>query len=179
MNRRLARTAAVLATTGVLVALGLAWYSTRSGPSDQRPVVMPPTFAELALEPNNFAASGDWAGFAREDTDGAPVAGASYGTIRTRFVNVVAARADLTGKQDVRMAGDEGRLIGNTRCTEAVVMRAENQDDTPAAQLTPLTGKLLCWRTSPQLSVTAFALAEPPAAEQLAAAVDQLWTSLR
>ncbi len=165
---------------GLLVIAGL-WHARSSAPVDVRPVTLPATFMGLALKPDNFGITPSWTSMVRDELDGAPVAGASYGQIGvTAFVNVVAARTDLSGKLDLGLAGNGGRLIGNAWCTDYVVLRVAGTDDGKSAATLPrMDGKLLCWRTSDRLSVTAFVYSRPPATEDVAAAVDLIWTGLQ
>ena len=166
---------ALLVVALALVAIGLAcWVAAASGPSDTRPVALPATF--MGLGTSEY----DDPGTARDlsdAVDGAPLAVRGYGGRGTTTLNVVATRSDMTGEVDLRFLGDDGRLIGGTRCTSDVVLRERNAD--PDSPGTPLTGKVLCWRTSERLSVSAFVLTRPPAQEDVAAAVDALWVALR
>lgn len=165
---------ALVAMPIVLATIAVAGYLTvSSGPSDTRTVNLPPTFMGLNTSPHNDASLPQ---SISESLGGAPTALTSYGEPGTTMLNVVATRTDMTGKVDLHLLGDSGRSIGGTRCTRNVVLRGADEDvDTPG---TPLSGKVLCWRTSEQLSISAFVLSRPPAEEDVAAAVDALWLTL-
>jgi hypothetical protein len=177
MTIRVSRSAIVGIFVSIAV-IAVVWYlTTSSGPTDTRPVVLPPTFMGLNIGSSNHGDSPEAMAVIREQVNGAPSALTTYGEVKATVVNVVATRADLTGKVDLHFAGDNGRLVGNTRCTRNVVLREAGEDmDKPGS---PLRNKMLCWRTSKQLSISVFVLIRPPAEEDLAAAVDSLWNTLR
>jgi hypothetical protein len=154
-------------------------YALTSSPEDERPVSLPPSFAGANLNtgPASFATDPSWISTVKDSIGDVPFAGAGYGEPGnpTAVVNVIAARTDLTGKLDQRMAGDAGELLGATRCTRRVMIEPPGDDQKP----TEIDTWLLCWRTSELLSVTALAMLRPPPPEELAAAVDATWQSLR
>jgi hypothetical protein len=163
---------------GAVIAIAGIRYVTTSSPEDDRPVTMPSTFAGVdAGSTQFFFTSPSWISTVRDAIGDAPFSGASYGQPGqpTTMVNVIAARTDLTGKLDQSMAGDDGELLGATRCTRRVILGPAGDDQ----KSTEVDTMLLCWRTSDLLSVTALALKRPPPPEELAAAVDATWDGLR
>lgn len=173
MTVRVSRRAVVAVLVALATIAVVSYRHVTSGPSDTRPVTLPATFAGLTT--STFSNEGVPESIS-EDLGGAPTALTTYGAPGTTIVNVVAARADMSDRVDLRYLGDDGRLIGGTRCTTNVVLRELDEGvDSPGS---PMTGKLLCWRTSDELSVSAFVLSRPPAAEDVAAAVDALWSTV-
>jgi len=163
----------------VLAGAGLWRVLTRSGPQDQRPITLPASFDGLALEPDNYATGPSWAATTRGVIGDTPFAGATYGPTRdTTVINVVAARTDLSGKLDIRLAGPDVRTIGAVRCTDTLSLRpADGSDKRPPTA--DIRGQMLCWRTSDRLSVSALVVLHPTTQEQLATAVTMLWTQLQ
>jgi hypothetical protein len=90
------------------------------------------------------------------------------GTIR-----VQSAHYDLTGTQDLALAGDNGRPVGTARCT-----RNMRFPDDPAVREVP--SMLLCWRTSADRSVITMAVAAGgrPSTGRSLELLDREWADL-
>ena len=147
------------------------WFAVDQGRpgTDRRPVALPSDFAGVQRSGTTFP-GGDWDTMAAKELGPAPFAGAPYYQRGGTYINVTAARTDLQGQLDLRMAGDEGRPYGQSRCTDRVVM--------PVTHESLGQGRLLCWRTSSRLSITALVMIRPPTPEAVGAAVDGLWEQL-
>jgi hypothetical protein len=91
--------------------------------------------------PRPLAAMGETAVKERTETT-------SAGTVK-----VITAKGDLTGRQELRMAADQGEPVGQARCTQRV--RFAN-----AADAHVLPSVLLCWRVSAQRSVVTFTVSK-------------------
>lgn len=93
----------------------------------------------------------------------------SEGTIR-----ITTAPGDLTGQQDQLLAGDDGRRVGTSRCTQSVRF-------TRSAPARVIPNMLLCWRTSDSRSVVTMAVARKgkPSAAASTAVIDREWAKLR
>lgn len=91
-----------------------------------------------------------------------------WGTIR-----ITTARADLTGQQDLAMAGDGGTLSGRAHCTQKVRFSR----NVPARAISNM---MLCWRTSADRSVVTMAVAKKgrPTAADGAAVIAREWAKL-
>jgi hypothetical protein len=162
---------AVFCAMVVTVSLSVHFFGPRV---DERPVTLPDTFAgrERVAADQDFGRSASWLTMAREAAGGAGVAGTAYG--RTGRINVVALRGDATGVLDVSLAADYGDEYGGVRCTRKLGMPTKS-----GRAIGVYEKLLLCWRTSPTLSVSAFSLGATPEPEELAPAVQALWDSLR
>ncbi|MFI5892550.1 hypothetical protein ACIA5D_20825 [Actinoplanes sp. NPDC051513] len=90
------------------------------------------------------------------------------GTIR-----ITTAKGDLTGGPDLRLAADEGKLVGTARCTKRVAFA----NRVKAREIPTL---LLCWRTSADRSVVTLAVSrkDKPAAEDSLEIIDREWAKL-
>lgn len=88
-------------------------------------------------------------------------------------LTVKSARQDLTGYAELRLAADEGKKVGNARCTNKIRASA----GAPATERPTL---LLCWRTSAQRSVFTLAVKVTGRPSQAAsvAAIDKAWAKL-
>jgi hypothetical protein len=168
-------TMAVVVIVASAIAIAGVRHAMTSSPKDERPVTLPATFAGLTPRTPNFGTETSWISTARDATGGAPILGTTYGKVgEASIINVVVARSDLTGDLDQDMAGDDGELLGATRCTRKVMLTVD-KDKKPIES----TKMLLCWRTSDLLSVTALVLSRPPEPAEVAAAVDAVWEGLR
>ncbi|WP_203742493.1 hypothetical protein [Actinoplanes cyaneus] len=95
-------------------------------------------------------------------------------TIRDGTVRVSAARFDLSGQSDLRLAGDAGFPAGGgVNCTNRVRLDA---DDPASAR----SGLLLCWRTSDDRSVVTMAVVArgSPDARDSVDIIEQEWAAL-
>ena len=90
--------------------------------------------------------------------------------MREGRINVIVVRADATGKLDLRMAGDAGEPHGAVRCTSYLSFSTPDQKVPPRP-----TDHLLCWRSSPTLSVTALALGGSHSAGDVVPGVQAVW----
>ena len=84
-------------------------------------------------------------------------------------VRVVSARYDLSERWKALWAADQGKLIGNVRCTKNF------RSDESMALIRP--GLMMCWRMSPAKSVIAIATGRPQEIYG-AAVVDREWASM-
>jgi hypothetical protein len=168
--RRRVSVAAILGVLGVVLLAAVGYATVGSIVRGDDSPVLPDTFDGRARIPSDqdFGQAKDWRETADAAAGGAGIAGAAYGTRGQGRIHVTAARADLAGKLDLSLVADEGRAYGEVRCSRNVTIVS------PAKQ----AGVLLCWHTSKDRSVLAFALSEPPAPEQLATEVDALWQKL-
>ena len=166
----------VLALT-VAGAIGLtAWTLVASGTAEggTASVVLPPTLLGQPQVADSFGTQEGWAENMRDGVGDAPFAGAMYRIAGGGVQTVVAARADLTGRQDLHLAADAGRPYGaaGTRCTG----RIRFEEGSAAAE-----GRhLLCWRTSARLSVSLLWIGPPDGTDPstAAGAVDEVWDAV-
>ena len=170
----------MLAGLTALAAAVAVWHVESAPAVDRRPVVLPAVFLGLSVRPGNFSTEASWTSTSEQALKGAGSAATEYGTLaagqpRTPLINVIAARTDLTGKLDQRLAGDQGDLLGGTRCTQTLRLQPDTAKDAPPVVMPTM---MLCWRLSGTFSITALAVLRPPAAAELAAAVDTLWDQL-
>ena len=88
-------------------------------------------------------------------------------------LKVVSARADLTGQRELGIVADEGRAVGDARCTQNIRF-SEGQ---PAQEKPTL---LICWRTSAGKSVYTVSTVRTgrPSAENAVAALNRQWAKL-
>jgi hypothetical protein len=170
---------AAAAVLAILLVVGgwLGWQVVMAAFVEDQPVTLPQTFLghERATGVHDFGADENWRKSARDAAGGAGFAGAAYGNPRATMINVTAARTDLTGELDLRLAGDSGEEYTAVRCTR--YLNFSTKDQPAPARLNERM--LLCWRTSPTLSVIAFAVTRPPTADELAPAVQSLWDTIR
>jgi hypothetical protein len=165
------------AAPALVLAVAMVWFGVHLRPQDHRPLALPDRFAGIPrMEGGDFGTSSDWPGIAHESLGTPLFAGGSYlppkaGNRYGRpWLNVVAARADMSGTLDLRMAGDDGQRYGDTRCTTNVVLPGTHDSLGP--------GRLLCWRTSRRLSVSALVVFGPAEPAAIAGGVDELWAQL-
>jgi hypothetical protein len=162
----------------VLLAVAMVWLAIdHTRPQDHRPVTLPNSFAGVPrTQVSDFGTGTDWPQLMRTEMGTAPFAGATYnapriGTSYARpYLNVAAARGDFSGRLDLRMAGDDGTAYGTVRCTQHLVL--------PGTHDSLGDGKLLCWRTSSRLSISAFVLLGPADPATVAGGVEELWERL-
>lgn len=171
----------VAIAVATLVGAAAFWHF-RSTPVDTRPISLPSSFMDLAPARNQMMRTAEFEQLAREEFEGAGFAATTFGDFRsgTRpglVINVVAARVGNTGRIDVGAAVDD-RVVGNERCTTTLDYAAGG--DARSTGDTQLRNGLLCWRTSPDLSVSALVMtgADKTSEMELAAAVEALYTSL-
>ena len=88
-------------------------------------------------------------------------------------LKVVSARADLTGQRELGIVADEGRAVGDARCTQNVRFSA----GAPAQEKPTL---MICWRTSAGRSVYTVAAVPSgrPSAEKSVVALNRQWAKL-
>ena len=88
-------------------------------------------------------------------------------------LKVVSAKKDLTGQGELGIVADEGRPVGDVRCSQNVRFSA----DAPAVEKPTL---MICWRTSATKSVYTVAVVKSgrPSADISAAAVARQWNKL-
>jgi hypothetical protein len=154
----------ILGTIGGVILLAVAGAAVKNFVLGDGTPVMPDTFGGRAkvAAAQDFGQQDDW-----RETAGEGVAGAAYGDTKEGRLHVTASRTDLTGRLDLAYAADQGEVHGSVNCTRNVAIGGR-----------ATTTFLLCWRTSPERSVIAFALTKPPAPEELAEDVDTLWQKL-
>jgi hypothetical protein len=90
-----------------------------------------------------------------------------------RTLRVVTAKGDLTGQRELAWAADEGRVVGNARCTQNFRL---NPGDPAGVRPT----MLLCWRVSETKSVFTVAvdLNGKPSEKESVATIEKAWSSL-
>jgi hypothetical protein len=158
-----------LAAVAVAVAAGVGmWTGTRST-SHSEPVTLPAQFIGIAPGGYDFIAGLDMDGVMTEAVGENAWGGHTYGQTssfpggRTKLmVNLVVARADLTGKVDLRLSKDE-HPVGSEQCGTVV------------------GSQLICSRTSDDLSVTALVMlgTDQTTESEVAAAVESVFTANR
>jgi hypothetical protein len=108
------------------------------------------------------------------------IAAAGEGPVSTRTettpdgtIRVVTAKFDLTGQQEMLIAADRGRPVGDARCTNRVHF-------TNAAAPREIPNLLLCFRTSATRSVVTLAVGKKgsPSAAASAAVIAREWARL-
>jgi len=168
--------AAVLGAGGLAVQLRQTGDSTTGSPLGARPQVSPTVDAD-----RNDPAAPD----ADQPVDGpsAPPSAkpsvvptvTTSGSLKRdrRTMRVITARGDLTGQRELAWAADEGRAVGNARCTQ-------NFRFNPGASVGERPTMLLCWRTSSDRSVYTVAvdLDGRPSTSDSVAAIDKAWSKL-
>lgn len=89
------------------------------------------------------------------------------------ILRVVTARFDLTGHKPLSWAGDQGKAVGEVRCTQSVRL---SRNEEPRVR----PSMLLCWRTSAGRSVAIVAVARQGKPSEAAgvAAIDREWARL-
>lgn len=113
-----------------------------------------------------------WREVATKQVGDAELVTRQYGTAADRrYVRLVAARTDLTGKLELGWAADAGTVHGDYRCTQDVAPPG----GTPGVRKTVL----LCWRATPGLSVYSLAIDfdAAPRPEAVLPALQQLWAT--
>ncbi|MBL7254311.1 hypothetical protein [Paractinoplanes lichenicola] len=90
-----------------------------------------------------------------------------------KSLRVVTARADLTGRQELRFVADEGKPVGKARCSQNV----QTSEDVPA-RIRPTL--LFCWRTSATKSAftVAVVLKGKPSATESVAKLNEAYNKL-
>lgn len=88
-------------------------------------------------------------------------------------IRVLSARYDLTGRGTLLWAADNGRPVGDARCTQNLKIAGE-------AVAAPRPGLLLCWRAAPDRSVVTVATSRTgsPVAASSARVLDAAWRRL-
>lgn len=88
-------------------------------------------------------------------------------------LKVVSAKSDLTGQRELGIVADDGRAVGEARCTQNVRFSAE----APAVEKPTM---LICWRTSAGRSVYTVSVVRTgrPSAETAVAALNKRWAKL-
>jgi hypothetical protein len=88
-------------------------------------------------------------------------------------LKVVSARADLTGQRELSIVADDGRAVGEARCTQYVRF----SEGAPAIEKPTM---MICWRTSADRSVYTVAVVKSgrPSADASVAALNRRWAML-
>jgi hypothetical protein len=88
-------------------------------------------------------------------------------------LRVISARGDLTGQREIAWVADDGKKVGDARCSQTIQL---SPDVKPARKPT----LMICWRTSATRSVVTVMvnLAGHPSAEGSVAALDKRWAAL-
>jgi hypothetical protein len=184
---------AVYAVAGVLVAaVGVAGVTKLNGQQEggdtpsavtdsnlalkNAPITLPATVAGMnPLENGDVTRDPTWQQLAKKAAKGGVLAARTYGHENSNhIVRVVAARADLTGTLELAWAADAGHKVGAVNCTNTTRL---TPDQPPRVRPT----LMLCWRTSPSLSVYALVIdpkaTSPVPTTDAAATVDAVWRS--
>lgn len=183
----------VYALAGVLVAaVGVAGVTRLNGQQEGEDAPAAAADSNLALKnaPIDLPASAAglsglgnadvtqdpaWKQQAKKAAGGAVLAARTYGQKNSNhIVRVVAARADLTGGLELAWAADAGQKVGPVSCTNKTRL---TPDQPPRVRPT----LMLCWRTSPSLSVYTLVIdpkaTSPVPTTDAAATVDTVWRS--
>ena len=183
----------VYALAGVLVAaVGVAGVTKLNGQQEGEDAPAAAADSNLALKnaPIDLPASAAglsglgnadvtqdpaWKQQAKKAAGGAVLAARTYGQKNSNhIVRVVAARADLTGGLELAWAADAGQKVGAVSCTNKTRL---TPDQPPRVRPT----LMLCWRTSPSLSVYTLVVdpkaTSPVPTTDAAATVDAVWRS--
>lgn len=178
---RPSRRTALLVTGGVLAAAaaGAGAFVAFGGDEKVAAVVAPP-MATLppsvgGLDPVNddqdFTKQKVWQDRVTEQVGDKDIIAKQYGTIADRkYIRVVAARTDLTGKLQLAWAADQGKQVGNYRCTDNFVIGTGAKPEVRPTML-------ICWRTTAAYSAYALSVnfdAKPDQA-QAVAALSAVW----
>ena len=137
-------------------------------------ISLPATAAGMRpLETGDITRDPMWQQQAKKAAKGGMFAARTYGHGNSNhIVRVVAARADLTGALELAWAADAGHKVGAVNCTNTTRL---TPDQPPRVRPT----LMLCWRTSPSLSVYALVIdpkaTSPVPATDAAATVDVVW----
>jgi len=102
-----------------------------------------------------------------------PVTARQYGSLSDRrYIRVVFAPTDLTGKLQLTWAADQGTTVGDYRCTQNFAL-------TPGAKPTVRPTMIICWRTTAEFSAYALLVDfdHTPLASQAIAALKPIWSS--
>jgi hypothetical protein len=101
----------------------------------------------------------------------APVAERTERT-KTGVLRIVSSRSDLSGRRELLWAADEGKAVGDARCTQNFHFSNGNAAVRPTM--------LLCWRTSSSRSVAVVQVdrSGKPSAAISVAALDREWARL-
>jgi hypothetical protein len=138
------------------------------------PITLPETAAGMSpLENGDVTRDPAWQQLAKKAAKGAVFAARTYGHENSNhIVRVVAARTDLTGTLELGWAADAGSKVGAVNCTNTTRL---TPDQPPRSRPT----LMLCWRTSPSLSVYALVIdpkaTSPVPTTDAAATVDAVW----
>jgi hypothetical protein len=168
--RRRVSVVGLLGVAGVVILLLVAGNAVRSLVLGDGAPVLPDTFQgrDRVASDQDFGQDDTWRESADDAAGGAGISGRAYGSPADGLVHVTAAHADLTGKLDLTFTADPGQDYGGVRCTRELTL----------GNATTEQRFLLCWRTATDRSVTALALNDPTAPEELAKGVDTLWQKL-
>jgi len=90
-----------------------------------------------------------------------------------KTLKVVSAPTDLSGQRELAWAADNGRAVGDARCTQ-------NFQFNPQSRAGVRPTMLLCWRTSPTKSVYTVLvdLSQKPSEKMSVAAIDKAWKAM-
>ena len=180
-RRHVAMAAAVLLAGGGITGGALYYRHMHQDPTalteaeSQVSGQLPNTMAGLKAAPTgqDFGRNTAWLAKARAAGDGETIVGRTYGSpAERRTIRVVVGHADLTGKLELRWAADEGHPVGMARCTQNFKLT----EGSPAS-IRPTM--LLCWRTSPTLSVYSLLIDfdHRPVERDAVAALEEAWSS--
>ena len=134
---------------------------------------MPEKVGGLTAAPatQDFSSQPAWQEKALAAVGGASVVGRQYGGPGSRkTIRVVAARADLTGKLELRWPADKGARSGDARCTQNFKLT-----ETGTARVRPTM--LMCWRTSDTFSAYSIIIDfdHAPKTDEAVQAIDDIW----
>jgi len=90
-----------------------------------------------------------------------------------KMLRVVSARQDLTGYGELAWIADEGRRVGNARCSQRLRMSNEQE---PRVRPT----MVICWRLSPARSVYSLLIdvKNKPSMQESVARIDKTWAQM-
>ena len=157
-QRRRLLMAGVALGAGVLL-LG-AFVVLDRGPRDDRPAVLPETFAGLSPADAlyQFGDQGDWRSQLTKVYGDHPFAGRAFGAPRpTALVNLVVVRTDSRDEGDPALGRPPFTQVGEVTCThtfELGDLPGDVGDHRPFRK----DSMLLCWRASATLTVSALVL---------------------
>jgi len=161
----------------VLLAAGFVVLDR--GPRDDRPVVLPDTFAGLspATAQWQFADRGDWRSQLTDTYGGHPFAGRAFAAAQPKIlVNLVVVRTDSRDKADPALGRPPFTQIGQVTCTHTFELGGDLPEGVEDPGPFRKDSMMLCWRARETLTVSAFVLIGGLGLEQATArAVDEVW----
>lgn len=161
---------ALVVTVGGVVLASVAAVVLTAG-SD--PVVVPDTVAGLSRVDGDFGSDGSWRSMMAPVYGDDDFAGQAYRSAGGRFqqLHVVVVAGDGAGKGDLESAGQAREQFGSVTCAP-MSPGGTALSDPPELDL--------CWRSSPDLTVTVLSLGTPPGGVgDVVSAVHEVWRAQR